>query len=94
MSHPYFTFSNSWLFKVSKFLELGLLAKILVPSAKIQKESFLEELEISFIYKRKSKGPRELPCGVLQTIVCLGDSKPLIEIYVLLSVCQITCKPQ
>ena len=81
MSHHSFTFSNSWLIKVSKSLELGLLTKILVSSAKIQKESFLEELEISFIYKKKSKGPRELPCGVLQTIVCLGDSKPLIETY-------------
>ena len=79
MSLHSFTFSNSWLIKVSKSLELGLLTKILVSSAKIQKESFLEELEISFIYKKKNKGPRELPCGVLQTIVCLGDSKPLIE---------------
>ena len=45
MSQYYFTFSNSWLIKVSKSLELGMLAKILVSYAKIRKESFVEELE-------------------------------------------------
>ena len=80
MSHYSFTFSSSRLIKVSKSLELGLLAKI-VSSANIRKESFFEELEMSSMYKRKSKGPRELPCGMPQTIDCLEDSIPLIETY-------------
>ena len=36
-------------------------AKILVSSANNRKESFCEELIISFIYIRNNRGPSELP---------------------------------
>jgi hypothetical protein len=48
-------------------------AKILVSFANNRKESFCEELIISFIYIRNNRGPSELPCGISQITVCFDD---------------------
>jgi hypothetical protein len=60
-SHNNFTFLNSIFMFDSSSVGLSDEAKILVSSANNRKESFCEELIISFIYIRNNRGPSELP---------------------------------
>ena len=46
---------------------------MLVSSANKQNESLSEELTISLMYRRKSNGPKVLPCGIPHFIVLIVD---------------------
>ena len=47
----------------------------------------------SCMYKRKSRGPRTDPCGTPKLTLSKSDEIPLIEMYILHSVCKIGFKP-
>ena len=67
MPHHSFTFRNSWLIKVYKSVELGQLAQILVSSARIRKERFLEELECHLYIKGRARVQESCPVEYRRT---------------------------
>ena len=65
---------NSVFISCSRVLRSFAVANTFVPSANILNDRIFEQFGRSFMHIKNNIGASELPCGMLQVIVCVAET--------------------